>query len=72
MTRPIVPLSPRQRQVAEMVAHGHTNKAIAKALGLRYRTVRQIVERVGAVIPGQPSARHKIIRWWWQSGGGFA
>lgn len=32
-------LSPRQREVAKLLAKGLTNKAVAKELGLSYRTV---------------------------------
>jgi two-component system response regulator NreC len=35
----VPPLSPRERQVLELLAHGHTNREIAARLGLSVKTV---------------------------------
>jgi DNA-binding NarL/FixJ family response regulator len=44
-------LTPRQREILQLVAEGYTSKAIAQRLGLSYRTVEshrsQIMERLG-------------------------
>jgi DNA-binding NarL/FixJ family response regulator len=46
------PLTPRQRQVAGLVAGGGTNRQIARALGITEKTVEvhltQIMARLGA------------------------
>lgn len=38
-TDPLAALTPRQREILQLVAEGHTNKEIAQRLGLSYRTV---------------------------------
>ena len=40
------PLSPREQQVAFEVLKGHTNKEIAKTLGLTYETVKDHVQHI--------------------------
>lgn len=40
-------LSPRQTEVADLVADGYTNPQIAKALGIDEGSVRVYVSRVG-------------------------
>ena len=48
---PIEALTARQREVLQLVAEGHTSKAIAERLGLSFKTVEahraQIMERLG-------------------------
>ena len=50
-TDPIDALTPRQREVLQLVAEGHTSKEIAERLGLSFKTVEahraQIMERLG-------------------------
>jgi DNA-binding NarL/FixJ family response regulator len=50
-TDPIDALTPRQREVLQLVAEGHTSKDIAERLGLSVKTVEahraQIMERLG-------------------------
>lgn len=45
-------LTPRQREIVTMVAHGHTNAAVAKALGISPNTLRNaladVFRRLGA------------------------
>ncbi len=36
---PLAALTPRQREILQLVAEGHTSKDIAGKLGLSYRTV---------------------------------
>ena len=38
---PTSPLTPREVQVLQQVAHGHTDQAIADLLGIGLRSVRQ-------------------------------
>jgi DNA-binding NarL/FixJ family response regulator len=44
-------LTPRQREILQLVAEGHTTKAIAHKLGLSVKTVEthraQVMERLG-------------------------
>lgn len=48
---PLDALTPRQREILQLVAEGHTSKAIAQRLGLSFKTVEahraQIMERLG-------------------------
>jgi DNA-binding NarL/FixJ family response regulator len=48
---PLAALTPRQREVLQLVAEGHTSKDIAQRLGLSYRTVEthrnQLMKRLG-------------------------
>jgi len=48
---PLAALTPRQREILQLVAEGHTNKEIAQRLGLSYRTVEthrnQLMKRLG-------------------------
>jgi DNA-binding NarL/FixJ family response regulator len=50
-TDPLEALTPRQREVLQLVAEGHTSKEIAERLGLSFKTVEahraQIMERLG-------------------------
>jgi DNA-binding NarL/FixJ family response regulator len=49
-TGPLDALTPRQREILQLVAEGHTSKAIAQRLGLSFKTVEahraQIMERL--------------------------
>ena len=48
---PLESLTPRQREILQLVAEGHTNKEIAQRLGLSHRTVEvhrnQLMKRLG-------------------------
>jgi DNA-binding NarL/FixJ family response regulator len=48
---PLEALTPRQREILQLVAEGHTSKEIAERLGLSFKTVEahraQIMERLG-------------------------
>ena len=50
-TDPLDALTPRQREVLQLVAEGHTSKEVAEQLGLSFKTVEahraQIMERLG-------------------------
>lgn len=56
-------LTPRQRQVAELVARGLSNKAIARETGLSIDTVNSHLRFVGQRVPGPGSPRHKAMVW---------
>jgi DNA-binding CsgD family transcriptional regulator len=43
---PGVRLSPREREVAEGIMEGRTNKEIAKTLGISYETVKEHVQHI--------------------------
>lgn len=58
---PAVSLTPREREVATLVAQGLTNKAIAVRLGIGHGTVRSHVERVLTKLG--VSSRVQIARW---------
>lgn len=40
------PLSPRQRQIAEMIADGYINKAIAAKIGIQHSTLRNHIRQI--------------------------
>ena len=48
---PLDALTPRQREILQLVAEGHTSKDIAQRLGLSFKTVEghraQVMERLG-------------------------
>ena len=48
---PLEALTPRQREILQLVAEGHTSKQVAERLGLSFKTVEahraQIMERLG-------------------------
>ena len=50
-TDPLDALTPRQREILQLAAEGHSSKEIAERLGISYRTVEthraQLMERVG-------------------------
>jgi DNA-binding NarL/FixJ family response regulator len=48
---PLDALTPRQREILQLVAEGHTSKDIAQRLGLSFKTIEghraQVMERLG-------------------------
>lgn len=56
-------LTPRQREIAQLVARGLTNKEIAKVTGLSRRTVEDHIAEAANRIPGDTKPRHKLIVW---------
>src|SRR5262249_18631021 len=59
--RATAPLTTRERQVAALVAGGHTNAAIGERLGISRRTVESHLERARAGV-GLPS-RTAVAAW---------
>ena len=60
----MTPLSPRQEQVAELVARGRTYKAIAKELNISRFTVHRHIVAIGARLPGVGATRERIMAWY--------
>lgn len=58
---PAGPLTPRQREVAELVAQGHTNKEIAAALHIAERTAENHVQSILAALGFR--TRSQIAAW---------
>lgn len=54
-------LTPRQRQIAELVAQGMTNKAISQHTGLALPTVKEYVSTAASRLPGDGRPRFKLI-----------
>lgn len=50
-TDPLAALTPRQREILQLVAEGHTSKEVAQRLGVSYRTIEvhrhQLMKRLG-------------------------
>ena len=57
-------LSPRQHEVAALVAEGKSNKAIARSLGITHGTVRQYLVRIAKRLPGDGPPRWRIMAWY--------
>ncbi len=61
---PLSPLSPRERDVLELIARGHSNRQIARELGIGEQTVKTHVSNIltkldlqdGSRLPSSPSA----------------
>lgn len=54
-------LSPRQSEIAELLAKGMSDKAIAKETGLSVKTVQAHIERAAARIPGEGRRRWRLM-----------
>lgn len=54
-------LTPRQREVADLVARGLSSKAIAKELGVSVRTVHCHVRQAARRLPGYGAPRFKLL-----------
>lgn len=62
-------LTLRQRQVAELVALGYTNKRIAAELGISLRRVQVLIAQVGSAIGGHADRDDRVqIALWWADG----
>lgn len=53
-------LTPRQREIAELVARGYTAKRIARAANISPRTVEAHIRDAADRIPGDGRARWKL------------
>jgi DNA-binding CsgD family transcriptional regulator len=54
-------LTPRQMEVARLVAEGLSNKAIAKAVRLSVHTVDHHISEAAARIPGEGPPRLRVM-----------
>lgn len=54
-------LTPRERQVATLLAYGHTNSEIADRLGISIRTAE--MHRANAMRKLQADSRADVVRW---------
>lgn len=61
-------LTPRQAEVAGLVARGLSTKAIAQETGLAVPTVKEYIKQAAGRIPGDTPPRHKLILWFFQVG----
>lgn len=59
-----VRLSPRERQVAQLVAEGFEALEIAETFGLSVSTVETYVAKIARRLPGRTRPMRKIMRWW--------
>lgn len=55
-----VRLTQREAQVAALVAHGSSTKAIAQRLGISENTARNYIDEIGKRLPGFGRPRHRI------------
>lgn len=53
-------LTPRQQQVAEMVARGMSNKAIAQQTGISRETVNVHIRQAADRVQDEGKPRHKL------------
>lgn len=56
-------LTPRQKEIATLVAQGLSYRRVARSTGLTVRTVTQHVIDAAARIPGPGTPRHKVTVW---------
>lgn len=53
----------RQAQIAAMVAHGLSDKAIGLRLNISPKTVQNHIQSVSKHMPGEGSPRHRLTVW---------
>ena len=56
-------LTPRQTEIAALVARGLSDKIIAARTELAIETVRVHIQNAAAKLPGDSSPRHKLTLW---------
>lgn len=56
-------LTPRQSEIAALVAKGLSNKAIARETGLAIQTVKNHIDGAATRLPGDGRPRHRILVW---------
>jgi two-component system, NarL family, uhpT operon response regulator UhpA len=57
----VAELTPRERQVCELVARGLSVKRVARRLDLSPSTVKVHVRNAAAKLPGEGPPRHRIV-----------
>lgn len=66
MTTAVGILTPRERQVATLLAYGHTNAEIAERLTISIRTAE--MHRANAMRKLSASTRADVVRWALENG----
>jgi len=56
-------LTPRQREIAELLAAGHSERECARILGISPLTVRAHCRTINYRLPGRGSVRRRVIAW---------
>ena len=59
----VTQLSPRQTEVAALIAEGLSDKAIARELDLSFWTIRSHITRIASRVPGAGPPRWRIMCW---------
>jgi DNA-binding NarL/FixJ family response regulator len=57
-------LTPRQTEVAALIAEGLSDKAIARELDLSFWTIRNHISRIVQRLPGTGPPRWRIMSWY--------
>lgn len=61
---PIRPLTPRQEEVARLVAQGFPYKRIALAIGVSRRTAEHHVEAIADLLPSDDLPAYRRVQIW--------
>lgn len=56
-------LTPRETQVARLLAQGYTPKEVAVLLGVQLQTVRARIKHASARLPGPHAPMIRVILW---------
>jgi DNA-binding NarL/FixJ family response regulator len=56
-------LTPRQAQVASLVAKGLPTKGVAREMGLSVETVQEYIQNAAKRLPGDGHPRAKLLIW---------
>jgi DNA-binding NarL/FixJ family response regulator len=59
-------LTPRTREIVELIVEGWSHPDIAAKLGIKRNTVAQAVHQLGRRLPGRGTPIVKLIRWWFR------
>lgn len=65
-------LTPRQKEVAQLVAKGMSAREISGKIGATVGTVEQHIKQAAQRIPGDTAPRHKLTLWFLSFGQGSA
>lgn len=60
----MVRLTPRETELMNLIADGHTNKSIGKHMGLVHGTVKVYINHIRAKIEGPRMNRVELVLWW--------
>ena len=62
-------LTKRQLEVVRLVAQGHSDKSVARELGIAPKTVQAHLDVVASRLPGDGTRRMRVAKWANSSGG---